>query len=79
MINNMDTEVNLGTIIRSSTLDNSLTAKSQEMVDLSSRVVTMRENLQMANSMEQESITLQILANSTKENSKTTTWKVKEF
>lgn len=79
MINNMDTAQNPGTITKSNSLENSQKAKKQEKVDLSSKAVIMKEISQMANFMEPESITLQILVDFMKENSRTIIWKEKEL
>merc|ERR1712086_815567 len=76
--NNMDSEQNPGTTTRSNSLEISLRAKRPERADLNSKVAIMKEILSTVSSTELASITLLILVDFTKDNSKITTWKAKE-
>ena len=66
-----------GTIIRSSILANSSTAKNQAMADLNSKAAIMKETLSMASFMATANITLLILVSFMKVNSKIIIWMAK--
>jgi len=78
MISNMDLVLNLGSIIRSSSLVILSMGRRLEKEGLNLKVGSMKVILLMANSTDSANITLQIQANFTKEDSETTTWKAKD-
>jgi hypothetical protein len=78
MTNNMDSEQSPGTTTRSNSQEISLRAKRPERADLNSKVAIMKAISSTVSSMELASITLLILADFMKDNSKITIWKAKE-